>query len=264
MARLVQWLVANGDLMGRDIYPAMSGGMRAMRQLEVVSNNLANVNTAGFKADRPSFTLHRTAGASQDGAEGRLAGAYASMGGAHTDWQQGVLRDTGAQTDLALVGQDGFFRLQAGPEEAADSYLTRDGSFVVDGDGYLTARSGHRVLDDGGGPINVGAAGFEVNEQGHVLVDGGKTATVGIFDVADRTLLSKVGGNRFSVQVGTEVVTANAEVVQGSLESSNVEPVRALTELIALSRYYQAFQRNLQTSSELDQALSNRVGKIDQ
>lgn len=250
--------------MGRDIYPAMSGGIRAMRQLEVVSNNLANVNTAGFKADRPSFTLHRPEGAEAGGAEGRLAGAYATLDGAQTDWRQGVLRDTGAQTDLALVGEDGFFRLEAGPGDAADSFLTRDGAFVVNGDGYLTARSGHRVMDDAGGPINVGGANFEVNEQGDVLVGGAKRATVGVYDVDDRTALSKVGGNRFAVEPGSAVVAANAEVIQGSLESSNVEPVRALTELIALSRYYQAFQRNLQTSSELDKALSDRVGKVDQ
>jgi len=250
--------------MGRDIYPAMSGGIRAMRQLEVVSNNLANVNTAGFKADRPAFTLHRPEGATAEGAEGRLAGAYATLDGAHTDWRQGILRDTGNQTDLALIGEDGFFRLQAGPDEAADSFLTRDGAFVVDSEGYLSARSGHRVLDDAGAAIDVGGAGFEANDQGHVLVDGAKKATIGVYDVADRTELAKIGGNRFAVEAGTAVVAANAEVVQGSLEASNVEPVRALTELIALSRYYQAFQRNLQTSSELDRALSDRVGKVDQ
>ena len=250
--------------MGRDIYPAMSGGIRAMRQLEVVSNNLANVNTAGFKADRPAFTLHRPDNAPTEGAEGNLAGAYATLDGQHTDWTQGALRDTGARTDLALRGESGFFQLEAGEDDAASSFLTRDGAFVVDADGYLAARSGHRVLDDGGSPIQVGAAGFEVNAQGDVVVDGAKRGTIGIFDVADRAELAKVGGNRFGVPDGVQVVAANAEVVQGSLETSNVEPVRALTELIALSRYYQAFQRNLQTSSELDKALSDRVGKVDQ
>ena len=250
--------------MGRDIYPAMSGGIRAMRQLEVVSNNLANVNTAGFKADRPSFTLHRPEGAPTTGAEGNLAGAYATLDGQHTDWSQGTLRDTGARTDLALIGESGFFRLEAGEGEAVDSFLTRDGAFVVDGEGYLSARSGHRVLDDSGSAIQVGSASFDVNAQGVVSVDGAARGTVGVWDVADRADLAKVGGNRFSVQPGTEVTAANAEVVQGSLESSNVEPVRALTELIGLSRYYQAFQRNLQTSSELDKALAERVGKVDQ
>ena len=250
--------------MGRDIYPAMSGGIRAMRQLEVVSNNLANVNTAGFKADRPSFTLHAPRGAPTEGAEARLAGSFATMDGAHTDWSQGALRDTGARTDLALIGESGFFRLEAGEGDAADSFLTRDGAFVVDTEGYLAARSGHRVLDPSGAAVQVGMAGFEVNAQGDVLVDGGKRGAIGVFDVEDRLLLDKVGGNRFAVPAGTEVTVAAAEVVQGSLEASNVEPVRALTELIALSRYYQAFQRNLQTSSELDKALSDRVGKVDQ
>ena len=247
--------------MGREIYPAMSGGARALKALDVLSNNLANVNTTGFKADRPTFRLHQPDQAVQGSeSEKRLAGAWSTLDGTHTDFGQGALNQTGSASHFALMGL-GFFQLAA-PEELGGVQLTRDGSFQVDGEGVLVARSGQAVLSDKGDPIKVGQGHFEVDESGRVRVDGEERGRIGVADVTDIERLQKLQGNRFGLSEGQEVTVVGGTVKQFNLEGSNVSPVTSLTQLIALSRYYESFQKSLETSSSLDQQL-NTVGRID-
>jgi len=238
----------------------MSGGIRALKSLDVLSNNLANVNTTGFKADRPTFALHTPAQANvdPDSAEGRLAAAWAVMDGEATDFTQGSLRTTGGDTDLALEGE-GFFRV-AGDNDK--TLLTRDGSFLVDAEGFLATRGGERVLDNAGQTLKIGAGEMLVNPKGEVRVDGAVVGTLGFADVEDRTALAKIGGNRWEVAEGTELLEATPAVRQYVLEGSNVEPVRALTGLIAINRYFEAFSKTLETSSQIDRQL-NTIGRID-
>ncbi len=248
--------------MGREIYPAMSGGTRALHMLDVLSNNLANVNTTGFKADRATFTLHspvQAEGLDPDSAEARLAAAWTSLDGEATDFSQGSLQASGSQTHFALSG-DGFFQVEG---QDGVVRLTRDGSFQVDLEGMLATRGGDRVLDDKGGTLKVGSGQLQVDPSGEVKVDGKVLGRVGFVDVADRALLSKVAGNRFETAPGQQLVEAAPQVKQFHLEGSNVEAVRALTQLVAISRYYEAFSKSLETSSEMDQQLNTTVGRID-
>jgi len=231
--------------------------------LDVLSNNLANVNTTGFKSDRAVFSLKApdaAKGLDPDSAEARLAAAWNSLDGESTNFEQGSLVASGSATHMGIQGE-GFFQVQA--EDGAVN-LTRDGSFGFDTDGYLSARSGARVLDDGGEAIKIGAGELFIDEQGAIQVDGAKVGQLGVVDVADRSLLSKVGGNMWSLADGQQTVAAEGAIVrQHHLEGSNVEPVRALTQLIAISRYYEAFQKSLESSTELDQQLNQSVGRID-
>ncbi|MEE2827847.1 MAG: flagellar basal-body rod protein FlgF [Myxococcota bacterium] len=248
--------------MGREIYPAMTGGMRALRSLEVLSNNLANVNTAGFKADTPVFRLHSPAGAAKyepNTAEARLAAAWSDLDSEATDFSQGSLETTGNGTDLALNGE-GFFAVQSPDGEV---FLTRDGSFQVDAEGYLSNRSGLRVVGADKTAIKVPSGEFAVDNVGLIRSGERTVGTIGVFDVPDRSALIKVGGNLWSSETGDPMVPAGAEVRQFHLERSNVEPVRALTELIAVTRYYEAFKNTLNTSGELDRQLHAQVGKLD-
>jgi flagellar basal-body rod protein FlgG len=248
--------------MGREIYPAMSGGTRALKMLDVLSNNLANVNTTGFKADRATFTLHsptQAANLDPDSAEARLAAAWTTLDGEATDFSQGSLQPSGSATHFALIG-DGFFQLEGGDGVIR---LTRDGSFVADPEGLLAGRSGDRVLDDKGSTIKVGGGQLVVDEGGEVKVGGKVVGRIGFVDVADRDALSKVAGNRFETGAGQALVQAAPQVRQFHLEGSNVQAVRAMTELVAISRYYEAFSKSLESSSEMDQQLNNTVGRID-
>jgi flagellar basal-body rod protein FlgG len=250
--------------MGRDMFPALSGGVRALQTLDILANNLANLETTGFKADRPVFRLHAADHgriADRSSAEARLASAFATLDEAKVDWSQGNLQQTGADSDLALAG-DGFFAVQDG---AGITHLTRDGSFAVDEQGFLSTRGGLRLLGLDGQPLSVAGNGpFEVDRAGNVAVDGATRGTIAVVDVPDRDALEKEGANLWKLPPGTATQPVGAEVVQRHLEGSNVQPVSALTQLIAASRYYEAFEKSLETSSQLDQNLSSRVGRIDQ
>ena len=247
--------------MGQEIYPALSGGLRSMRSLDMLANNLANVNTTGFKSDRAAFALEVPESAGDPGtAAYRLGASYVTTTETQTDYSQGTLQSTGNPTDLALLGEGGFFRL-AGEEGSIE--LTRDGSFAVDTQGMLVAIDGARVIDVEGEPIKVGDAPPVIGADGTVTVDGEVRGRIAIVDVADRSILEKAGGNRWRVPADTELAEGTAHVRQGELEGSNVEPVRALTELIAITRYYEAFQKSLESSSDLDEQLSTRVGRVD-
>ena len=247
--------------MGREIYSAMSGGIRALKTLDTVANNLANVNTTGFKSDRPTFKLAAPEQASNldpESAEGRLANAYAVLDGVSTDYSQGVLRESGRMTDLAIRGE-GFFQLQ---DEEGNNFLTRDGSFQVNSKGFLVTRDGLQVQQRGGGSIQVGQGAFSVTESGEVKIGEDTKGRVAVVGAAAKDL-SKAGGNRWVPDAKAPLAETDSQIMQKHLEASNVQPIQALTEMIAVSRYYEAFQKTLQSSAELDQKLSSSVGKIN-
>lgn len=248
--------------MGREIYPAMSGGTRALRMLDVLSNNLANVGTTGFKADRATFALHSPAAARDldpDSAEARLAAAWNALDGEATDFSQGSLQPSSSPTHLALSGE-GFFSVQGSDGVVR---LTRDGSFGIGADGYLATRQGDRVLDQAGRPIRVEGGDFLVDRNGDVRLGGQVVTRIGTVDVEDRAALAKVAGNRWETAAGQDLRPVATEVQQFQLEGSNVEAVNALTQLVAISRYYEAFSRSLEASSEMDEQLNTTVGRID-
>jgi len=248
--------------MGREIYPALSGGLRALKTLDSVANNLANLNTTGFKSDRPSFRLEAPAqskGIDPQSAEGRLANSYAVLDGISTDYSQGVLRETGALSDLAIQGE-GFFHLK---DDKGASFLTRDGSFQVNAEGFLVARDGLQVQQRTGGGIQVGTGEFRVTKNGEVKVGDDTRGRIGLVQVNVQEI-SKIGGNRWVPDAKAPLEDAESQIMQRHLEASNVQPIQALTEMIAISRYYEAFQDSLTTSSELDEKLTSRVGRVDQ
>jgi len=248
--------------MGREIYPAMSGGIRALKTLDTVSNNLANLNTTAFKADRPTFKLEAPAHSKNidpNSAEGRLANSYSVLDGIVTDYSQGVLRETGSVTDLAIRGE-GFFQLR---DNAGNLFLTRDGSFQISPEGFLVSRDGYQVQQQGSGGVQVGTGDFRVTDKGEIKVGDDTRGRIAVVK-AEPGEISKAGGNRWTVDPKAPLLESESQVLQKHLEASNVQPIHALTELIAISRYYEAFQDSLDTSSKLDEKLNSRVGRVDQ
>lgn len=252
--------------MAREIWAALSGGVRALNQLDRTANNLANLQTTAYKGDRPVFRVKMAdgaAGVDPNTAVGRLAQMYATLDEDRVDWSQGHLQATNRAYDFALGGA-GFFQLQV--DEGSPPVLTRDGTFHRSSDGYLVASDGARVLDNVGQPITlpteVADLDIQVSRAGEIYVDGQVRATLGIFTVDDLQRVEKQGGNRFVAQEGTEIRATGGDVLQGHLEASNVEPVRAITELIAIQRYYEAFQKTTDTIANMEQQLHNRVGTL--
>ena len=220
--------------MKTDIYAALSGAQTAWRQLEVISNNLANASTTGFRESRMSF----------EGATRSLA----RVGSVRPSTVDGALINDGDPTHFAIRG-DAFFAL-------ADGSYTRDGSFRVDGTGALVTGDGTAVLGEGGAPmvadpgetIAVGADGIVVGST------SGELGRLGLVQLADAKPL---GNNRWA-GTGTPADPA-VTVVQGALEASNADPMRGMVELIEASRYFESQQKAMQTSDEMRQRL-NRIG----
>lgn len=227
---------------------------------DVIANNLANVDTTGFKrillVTRPltGMALRRVEGGPGSGGLSAMGTYFAGStpDDAATVFTQGALRSTGGALDLALLGE-GFFVVEA----PAGVRYTRDGSFRVDTEGYLATSSGHRVLGTGG-PIRIGDGEVEISESGDVSVAGrsvGKLKLVAFETGAD---LVREGHNLFQASEAAAKV-AGVQVRQRYLEMSNVQPVREMVDLIAVMRAYEANQRMIKAQ---DETLGKAVNEI--
>ena len=223
------------------LYLSAAGAKAQDYRQDVIANNLANVNTTGFKRDLALFRQRLA-----ETEESRRGGQYSvrdldRLGGGvvrgptATAFTQGPVRKTGVDFDVALVG-DGFLMV----EDESGQYLTRDGRLSRDAKGNLTS-GGRRVLDQGGSPITVNPAHrLLISSRGDVQQGGATVARLAIVDVPDRSRLRRQGGNVYAMPGGTQPQPATAEVRQGFIEQANVDPVRELVALIEASRGFEA------------------------
>jgi flagellar basal-body rod protein FlgG len=224
----------------RGVYTAISGIIAAQRRMDVLGNNIANVNTTGFKealATQSAYTLG--VGLAADDAYARLGslglGTYAS--GLTDNWLQGPILTTGLPTDLAIAG-DGLFVVgtPSGPA------YTRNGALVLDASGMLTTQIGQPVLDVEGRPIVVpgGASSFAVAQDGTVAGTGQRIALVAI----PATGVTRLGDNLFALAGPvTPVAPGTGLIRQGALEGSNTDLAGSMVELISVQRSYQLSAR---------------------
>ena len=218
--------------MSRDIYPSLSGASAAWKHLEVISNNIANSSTTGFKEQRLRFE-------SAVVGEGPLGEGYVQTGPAVQDFSDGQVMTDNVDTHMALQGR-GFFQLE-------DGTLARAGMFSMNQDGFLVTPDGQKVMGEAG-PIQLEVGErFRVDREGAILVDG---AEIDRFTLVDADELEPLGGSRW--RPGGLLRPAQAEVIQGALEGSNSDPMRSMTELVQTSRYFEIYQSAMQASDELD------------
>jgi len=240
----------------KGMYRSASGMLPRIEKQEAIANNVANAGATGFKKN---IVFAR-----------ELARAETKMAPRKSDWEQtvanyitidfspGVFDKTDNPLDLAIEG-DGFFMLQA---EDGTTVLTRSGSFVVDSSGFLAFPGGFRVLGDGG-PIQIGNGSPTVARTGEVEVDGVPIGRIVPQAPADLESLQRLGGSLFAVPEGVELLPPLAATVrQGYLETSNVDVVNEMVDMIVAYRTYEANARALQIQdSSLDHLLSKVAGK---
>lgn len=253
--------------MSDPVFATISGANALMTNLEIISNNLANANTVGFKRDSMVFEsmLSKDEDVNQDSFEKLFIldpplndNVYSSAVNKYTDYSQGPLKKTEVLTDCALAGR-GFFKVQVEDKTA----YTREGSFVVNSQGVLTTRGGNPIMGRGG-EIAITDPNFSVTTKGEIVQNGKITEMFDVVDFQGNYPLEKIGHNLFQA-ASDDVRTVPAdqtEVLQGQLEGSNVNVVKDLTALMAVSRLYEAYNRNIQNMSKINTRAAVEIAKV--
>jgi flagellar basal-body rod protein FlgF len=246
---------------------AASGMLAEMDKQTLIANNLANVDTTGYKKDVvasqsfPSLLMYMVEGGSGSGYELEnrqpigLLGTGVEVAEATIDLGQGPLKQTENELDFALMG-DGFFVLSTPGGER----YTRNGSFTLDAQGQLVSQQGYPVLGQGGA-IRIGGGEVQVDGSGNILVDGQRVNAFKLVAFAQPEDLQKVGQNLFAAS-GAGSAAIDVQVKQGYLESSNVNAVQEMVEMIAALRAYEANQRIVRSEDQMLDKAVNEVGRL--
>jgi flagellar basal body rod protein FlgG len=244
------------------MYISAEGAAAQSQRLEVIANNLANVDTPGFKQDVATFQA-RFAEAIQQGAAQAGSESINDIGGGvkiidvETDHSIGQLKRTGNDLDFALNG-DGFFHVRG---EDGAQYLTRAGSFALDTQGKLVTQNGHRpVLDQQGAEI-VLAPGvpWSMSPEGFIA-QAGTLRALGISRPQSLDEMVKIGNNLFQPLGRTDALPlAERSVRQGFLEMSGANPVRQMMAMIETTRAFEANTRMIQNQDTMLGGLISRV-----
>jgi flagellar hook protein FlgE len=261
----------------RSLYTGISGLNAHQEMLDVVANNIANVNTTGFKSSTTVFadTLSQTvAGATQPGANGGTGPQQVGLGvkvvGTVMNLTQGSSQATGVGSNL-LINGDGYFMVTKGGQQL----YTRAGAFTLDSAGHLATPDGAEVQDVNGNVLNLSGltngtyVSYTIGNDGKVnAVDAtGATTTlgqVGLATFSNPTSLQKVGDTEFvttvnsgAPNIGAPGTGSRGSVSPGYVEMSNVDLSKELTALIVAERGFQANSKVITTSDEVLQTLVN-------
>ncbi|MGH7872193.1 MAG: flagellar basal-body rod protein FlgF [Candidatus Binatia bacterium] len=215
------------------MYKALSGSVAQMRHLDVASQDLANVNTAGYKRQRLAFSEVL---AKRLPPEDR-PGGFVAVADQRTNLGQGEVHGTGNPFDLAVEG-DGFFVIQTGRGER----YTRNGGFTLRSDGTLITPQGDPVLGEGG-PMLMTGNKIEVAIDGTVRSEEGEIGRLKFVRFKDPHKVTKEGSNLFTTEPGNIQAVVDPRVIQGSLEQSNVSPVDGMISLISINRQFETYER---------------------
>lgn len=264
----------------KGIYSALSGAMAQSHQLDTIAQNMANANTPGFKSDKNTFkeelailerapdviTVPRVP-ASLDSffdMQG-TSKSYVDVDGTFTDFSQGGMKATGNSLDLALEGK-GFLEVLT-PQ---GSRLTRKGSMSLSADGTLVTTEGLPVLQKGDGPAQdriiqfTGRGPITFSQQGEIFQDNQNLGQLSIVEFEKNDHLKKIGHALYAPTDSRVIPVANAQttVQQGFLETSNVNIVKEMTDMIQTTRNFESAQRAIKAYDEMDGKLINEVPKL--
>lgn len=238
-----------------------SGANAQNHRVQVLSHNLANVATPGFKAEMPMLQA-RFAEAIEDGSRAEQTGNIDDVGGGitlqatQTEFRAGPIKQTGVQTDFAINNAQDFFVI----ERDDSQMLTRAGNFLFNSAGNLVTQSGDSVLDIAGKPIKIDPAlPFDVQPGGRISQAGG-FADLMLARPSSYGDLSRRGENIYSPLADfDQVAPAERQVSNGYLEQSSVNPTSAMIELIEASRAYEANVKMIQNQDHVMGSLISRV-----
>lgn len=266
--------------MVKGLYTAYTGMVEEMRRMDVMTNNLANASTTGYKKEgavNQAFDdeLAIKIKDSSEVVRSKRLGTVnlgVKVGETYRNYSQGSFDVTDNPYDVALDG-NGFFAIEFRSKAGETSVkYTRDGSFTVDQNGYLMTQDGDYVLNANGAMNTVGGQAnyirinpnqpVVIEANGAVMQNDVQVAQIGVVDFADYNYLEKYGENLFDMVQGGRIIASDARVEQGCLEMSNVNIVTEMVDMIAITRAYEANQKIITTiDGTIDKAV-NTVGQV--
>ena len=266
--------------MVKGLYTAYTGMVNQMNRMDVLTNNLANSATNGFKKegattqsfdeeyafrikDNSSYKLNRYIGDISLGAK---------IGENYTDYSQGSFNETENNTDFA-IGGEGFFAIAFTNKNGETSIkYSRDGAFALNKDGYLVTKDGDYVLNKEAAlnsTVNNNSyirldpnQPFTVDTAGNIYQNNAFVAQMGVVDIEDYNYIEHYGENMYQLVDGGRVIDSDAQVLQGVIEMSNVNVVSEMVEMITVTRAYESNQKVIQSiDATLDKAV-NDIGRV--
>lgn len=241
--------------MNNGIYAASTGLLARTQELDLAANNLANANTSGFRGERVSFKSQMMTASANVAT--RAVNSFGVLGSPRTDFSQGSLQQTGNPLDLALEGA-GFFAVQA----PTGVQYTRNGNFHLTATGTLVSAQGYAVLGTGG-PITLPQGNAEISSSGVISVDGAVAGEIQLVQFDSTVPLTALGEASFSAPLAAATAATNLTVRQGSLESSNINPVESAVGLIEIQRNAEMLQRALNTfHTEFNKTAAEELPKV--
>ncbi len=238
----------------------LSRQMTLRQSMDIVANNIANANTAGFKVE--SLLLEHSPAPTAEHQDGPGEVNFVDVWGMGRDFGQGNMERTGRVFDLAIEGE-GFFAVETPDGEQ----YTRDGRFRLDDFGQLVAADGSPVLDaNTRAPIvlDPNAGDLQIRDGGAIFEDGVDVGRIGVFEFENLAELSKQGNGRYTLDNDFDLPLAAFEPVvhQGYVEASNVQTVVELTDMMTIMRAYESVTKFIQDTQDLNRRALERLGKV--
>jgi len=239
-------------------YAACTALISRTQALDTIANNLANASTVGYRAQHNVFSsVLATAGSSSDSPVNSAINSFGVLSGTTLDESQGALQKTDNNLDVAIQG-GGFFAVQT----ANGPMYTRNGGFQLSSKGQLITGAGDPVMGQGG-PITLPRGDVSISSNGTISSNGAVVGRLKLVQFKPGTELSSAGEGYYSAPAQTEIADTDSAVKQGMLESSNVNPVSAMVELITAQRTAEMMQKALTMyNSEMDKTATQDLPKI--
>lgn len=254
----------------RGLYTSAIGMMTQMNKMDTITNNIANVDNTGFKQDNSiiqSFSEEMMK--IFDNPENRLIKNNNEIGkvtlgnfitDVYTNFSKGSIKETGGTYDLALEG-DGFFAIECVDKNGNPSEkYTRDGSFTINANGELITKEGNYVLGDNG-RITIPNGNIAISENGYIYANGEFVDRLKLVDFENKETLRKYGDNLYDKINETNQKPFQAKIIQGHLESSNVNIVDEMVKLINVSRIYEVNSKMVETHDSILGKAVNELGR---
>lgn len=257
--------------MVRGLYTSYTGMLNEQYRLDIMTNNLANASTVGYKEENvANQSFHdfltvkiRDESSAYDNESIGKMNLGVRLGEVYTDYTQGSLRQTENPYDLAIEG-DGFFQVKVIDRQGNESIkYTRDGSFKMTQDGYLVDTEGNRLQGEGGDiQIPTDSLNVSISSDGSVMAGGAIVNTITLADFENYDYIEKYGDNLYNLVDGAVQIETTAAIRQGFTEQSNVNVVSEMVDMITITRAYEANQKVMKTIDTMLEGAVNSVGKV--